>query len=172
MSKESEGDKLRDRGREFYQNLSREIHQNSEKPNNAARRRSLSAEAQRLSNESKAQESKLISNIIRLTNEKGPEAENLILHLADHHIGPRDVPDNIHEIAKFIQLNMHPAKEPVTIRTKTKPLGFLPFGGTESIKTIYDDTTAELPKMTGESIITVERKSFGQRIINKILKRI
>jgi hypothetical protein len=143
--------------------------------NNAEMHRRLSESVHKLGLHNKLKErpnikAEDVQKILQLGIEVGPKGQELISHLAKNSIGPEDVTIDIHDVADKVYRKLHPPTEPITIITKSKPLGFIPFGGTISEKTIYD-TSIEPQPLSGENVITIERTSFGKRLINKILNR-
>jgi len=162
MSIEFTDDKLRGRGRRYYQNLSRETNKATKKLTNAEKHRQLCRTSEN-------NEVKIVKNTLQNLREFGPEWETVISNLAEQNIGPSRVKDNILEIAEFVHRKYHPIKEPVTTRTRKKILGFLPFG-TEIEKTVYDDTEEEQKYIPPDGGITINITPFHQRILNSLLK--
>jgi hypothetical protein len=172
---------LKGRGRNFYSQF---IHKKSNiSPNDEAIPLTSYAELHRQFSDTasklkintkltKAPEQTLIeaSDIVKIFNLKdklGSEGSNLVKNIAQSEIAPRHVPDNLNKIAQMIYQEITPRVEPVTTYIKKRPLGFIPFGGTEIIHTkyIFDDDSPQ--KIEGDPV-TIERRTFWDRLFGRL----
>ena len=111
-------------------------------------------------------EAENVKQILKFGDEIGEEGKSLVMKIAEKNIGPKVVPDNLNEIARIVLHTINPPVEPITTRIKTKPLGFLPFGGTEIIHTDYVFDNDSHPQKDGDSV-TIERKTFWDRLFKR-----
>jgi len=175
----SEKDPLKGRGRDFYSQF-RSGKSNTSPTNEADQLtkgqlyRQLSETASRLNIKSKLSkntekkqiEASDIVKIFDLKDELGNDGSDFVKKVAQRQIAPRHVPDSVSDIAKMIHDMTNPRIEPVTTHIKTRPLGFLPFGGTEIIHTDYQIEN-EFPKQSGGDPVTIERKTFWGRLFRR-----